>query len=186
MIQASELKKGMIIKMNGRLYSVVDAQFNFQGRGSSMLQTKLRDLESGSIANNRFGTSEKLEDVQLDRRNMEYLYTTGDTYVFMDQENFEQIELGTDTLGDAMDYLTETMVIQVQFHEGAPVGIELPITVDLKVTYTEPGMKNATVTTSFKPATLETGLEVGVPPFIETGEMLKVDTRTGKYLKRSK
>ena len=185
MIQGSDLKKGMIINMDGALYSVVDTSFNFQGRGSSMVQAKLKNLETGSITNNRFGTSDKIEDVHLDRRNMEYLYTTGDGFVFMDQETFEQVELTKDTLGDAMDYLIENMKIQVQFYEGNPVGIELPLNVALKVTYTEPAMKNATVTTSFKPATLETGLEVQVPPFITTGEVIKVDTRNGKYLERA-
>jgi len=185
MIQGSDLKKGMIINTDGALFSVVDTSFNFQGRGSSMVQAKLKNLETGSITNNRFGTSDKIEDVQLDRRNMEYLYTTGDGFVFMDQETFEQVELTKDTLGDAMDYLVENMKIQVQFYEGNPVGIELPLNVALKVTYTEPAMKNATVTTSFKPATLETGLEVQVPPFITTGEVIKVDTRNGKYLERA-
>ena len=185
MIQGSELKKGMIINMDGTLYAVVDTSFNFQGRGSSMVQAKLKNIETGSITNNRFGTSDKIEDVQLDRRNMEYLYTTGEGYVFMDQDTYEQVELTKETLGDAMDYLIENMKIQVQFYEGNPVGIELPLNVALKVTYTEPGMKNATVTTSFKPATLETGLEVQVPPFITTGEVIKVDTRNGKYLERA-
>ncbi|PLX19199.1 MAG: elongation factor P [Candidatus Muiribacterium halophilum] len=185
MIQGSELKKGMIINMDGTLYSVVDTSFNFQGRGSSMVQAKLKNIETGSITNNRFGTSDKIEDVQLDRRNMEYLYTTGEGFVFMDQQTYEQVELTKDTLGDAMNYLIENMKIQVQFYEGNPVGIELPLNVALKVTYTEPAMKNATVTTSFKPATLETGLEVQVPPFITTGEVIKVDTRNGKYLERA-
>lgn len=186
MIQASDLKKGMIIKYNDKLYNVVDTQFNFQGRGSSMLQTKLKELETGSIINNRFGTSDKIENIQLDRKNMEYLYSTGDGYVFMDNETFEQIELTKDVLDDATDFLIENMTIQVQFYEGNPVGLDLPITVPLEVTYTEPALKNATVTTSFKPATLETGLEITVPPFIETGEVVKVDTRTRKYIERAK
>ncbi|MCK9223872.1 MAG: elongation factor P, partial [Candidatus Muirbacterium halophilum] len=159
---------------------------NFQGRGSSMVSTKLRDIESGSGANPRFGTSDKIEDIHLERKNMEYLYSTGDAYIFMDNESFEQIELTKDILGDAMDYLIENSIIQIQFYQGNAVGIELPITVNLEVTYTEPGLKNATVTTSFKPATLQTGLEVGVPPFIENGEIIKVDTRTGKYIERVK
>ncbi|MFA5479593.1 MAG: elongation factor P [Candidatus Muiribacteriota bacterium] len=186
MIIASELKKGQIIKFNGKLLVVVDTQFVFQGRGSSMLQTKLRDIETGTVMNNRFSTSDKIEDIQLERRDVEYLYSTGDEYVFMDTSNYEQISLSEEILDDAIMFLKENMVIQIQFHEGRPVGIDLPITVALKVTYTEPSMKNATVTTSFKPATLETGLEVGVPPFIETGEVIKVDTRTKKYIERVK
>ncbi|MGM0608330.1 MAG: elongation factor P [Candidatus Muiribacteriota bacterium] len=186
MINAGDIKKGMFIKYKDNLYYVVETQFNFQGRGSSMLQTKLKNVETGSIINNRFGTNEKVEKVILDRRDMEYLYTTGDGFVFMDTDNYEQIELTKETLGDSIDFLKENMIIQVQFHEGQPVGIELPISVALEVTYTEPALKNATVTTSFKPATLETGIEVGVPPFIETGEVIKVDTRTRKYLERDK
>jgi elongation factor P len=184
MILASDMKRGQIVKLNDKLYSVVDTNFVFQGRGSSMIQAKLRDLDSGSIINQRFATSDKIEDVHLERRDMEYIYSTGDGYVFMDVENYEQIELGKDILGDAIDFLKENMKIQVQFYKGAPVGIELPLNVALEVTYTEPALKNATITNAYKPATLETGLEIQVPPFIQTGDVVKVDTRTKKYIER--
>jgi len=150
------------------------------------MQVKFRNLRTGSISDHRFRSQEKVELIELENRNLEYLYNQGDQYIFMDIQNYEQFELSKDDLDDAIGFLKEGIKVQVQFYEGKPVGVILPITIDVEVTYTEPGAKGDTVSNTTKPATIETGKEIQVPLFINTGDMIKVDTRTGEYIERLK
>jgi elongation factor P len=184
MIQATQLRKGNTIIFNNELYQVVDYTHITPGNWRGMVQTKLRRLATGAIIDHRFRSEDRLERAILDDREMEYLYADGADHHFMDTETYEQTHLSEDMLGDAVKYLTANAKIHVQFYEGKPLGIELPTTVDLKVVQTEPGMPSATASNVLKPATLETGLVVGVPHFITEGEMIRVDTTEGKYVER--
>ena len=183
-IQAVQLRKGMIIEMDGELLRVHDFQHVTPGKGQAVMQTRLRNLRSGSMIDKRFRSQEAVERVQLDSKEMEYLYQEGDSYVFMDSETYEQTHLSAGSIADALPYLVPNLPLKVDFYEGAPVGIEMPTTVDLEVTDTEPGIKGATASASSKPATLETGLVVGVPQFVNIGDKVRVETSTGDYLTR--
>ncbi len=185
-MRASEMKKGQTIKIDGKLYSVVDYQHVKLGKGGAVYQTKIKRLEDGSIQNVRLRAEEVVEEAYLDKRKYEYLYSTGSEHVLMDIATFDQIELDDDAFGDGSKYLKPNTQLQVSMYEGKPVVVELPNTVDLKVTDTAPEIKGATATNQNKPATLETGLIVQVPPFIKVGEILRIDTRTGEYLTRAK
>ncbi len=184
MIQATQLRKGNIIIHNGELHQVVDYTHITPGNWRGMVQTKLRRLSTGAIIDHRFRSEDRLEKAVVDDREMEFLYSDGSDHHFMDTETFEQTHLSEDMLGEAVNYLTPNMKIQVQFYEGKPLGIDLPATVDLRVVETEPGMPSATASNVLKPATLETGLVVGVPHFITAGELIRVDTTEGKYVER--
>ena len=184
MIQATQLRKGNTILHNGELFQVVDYTHITPGNWRGMVQTKLRNLRSGAIIDHRFRSEDRVEKAILDDREMEYLYADGADYHFMDTETYEQTHLNEGTLGDAVNYLVANTKIRVQFYEGKPVGLEMPPTVDLRVVQTDPGMPSATVSNVLKPATLETGLVVGVPHFISEGEMIRVDTTEGKYVER--
>ncbi len=184
MIGATEIRKGMVIKYEGRLQYVMSVYHHTPGNLRSVIQIKMRDLLGGTSKEVRFSSGDKLEVAHIDQVDMEYIYQEGDSYVFMNQENFEQVQLHKDLLGDDAIWLKENMVCKVDFHEGRAIAIELPFTVELKVVKTEPPLKGATVTNVYKPATLETGAIVQVPPFIEEGEVIRVDTRDGKYLER--
>jgi len=184
MIQATQLRRGNTILLNGELYQVVDYQHITPGNWRGMVQTKLRKLSTGSIIDHRFRSEDRVDRAILDEREMEYLYKDGTDYYFMDTENYEQTHLNEDVLGDATSYLVPNSKIKVEFYEGKPLGIELPATIDLKVVQTDPGMPSATVSNVLKPATLETGLVVGVPHFIQEGEVIRVDTTEGKYVER--
>jgi len=184
MIQATQLRRGNTILLNGELYQVVDYQHITPGNWRGMVQTKLRKLSTGSIIDHRFRSEDRVDRAILDEREMEYLYKDGADYYFMDTENYEQTHLNEDVLGDATSYLVPNSKIKVEFYEGKPLGIELPATIDLKVVQTDPGMPSATVSNVLKPATLETGLVVGVPHFIQEGEVIRVDTTEGKYVER--
>ena len=184
MIQATQLRRGNTILHNGELFQVVDYQHITPGNWRGMVQTKLRNMKTGSIIDHRFRSEDRLERAILDDREMEYLYKDGDDHHFMDTENYEQIHFNEEVLGDSVKYLVANSKIRVEFYEGRAVGIELPASVDLKVIRTDPGMPSATATNVLKPATLETGLIVGVPHFITEGEVIKVDTTEGKYLER--
>lgn len=183
-IQAVQLRKGMIIELDGQLLRVHDFQHVTPGKGQAVMQTRLRNLRTGAMLDRRFRSQEAVERVMLDQRAMEYLYKEGDAYVFMDSETYEQIHLQENALEDALPYMIPNLSLEVDFYQGEPVAIELPKTVDLQVTETEPGMKGATASGSGKPATLETGLVVGVPQFVEVGDTVRVDTSTGQYLTR--
>jgi elongation factor P len=183
-INAVELRKGSIIKHNNDLYKITDYQHTTPGKGAAVMSVKFRNLRTGAISDHRFRSQEKVEFVELDNRNLEYLYDQGGEFVFMDVQTYEQFTLTEDDLGDDKTWLKENIKVQVQFYEDKAVGIMMPITVELEVTYTEPGFKGNTSAGTLKPATLETGREIMVPLFIEIGDKLKIDTRTAGYLER--
>jgi len=184
-IPATQLRPGMIIKHNNDLHSVFSVEHRTPGNLRAFIQAKLRNLRTGAMFEHRFRSGDALEKVTVDQVKMEYLYADGDDYYFMDIENYEQTVLKHDILGDAVEYLTANLQIIVEFFDGKPVGIELPQTVELKVIETEPGLKSATASSVTKPAKTETGLVVYVPPFINEGDKIKVDTSDGAYLNRA-
>jgi elongation factor P len=184
-IPATQMRPGMIIKHNGELHSVFKVEHRTPGNLRAFIQAKLRNLRTGAMFEHRFRSPDPIEKVSVDEIKMEYLYGDGDNYHFMNMENYEQIALSAEILGDAVDYLTANMQIQIEFFDGKAVGVELPQTVDLKVIETEPGIKSATASSVTKPAKTETGLVVQVPPFINEGETIRVDTAEGAYLSRA-
>ncbi|MBI5587804.1 MAG: elongation factor P [Deltaproteobacteria bacterium] len=186
MIAATQLRVGMTILFNNEPYRVMTVQHITPGNWRGMVQTKLKHLKTGSTVENRFRSEDKLEKAHLEQHEMEYLYSDGSEYHFMNSETYEQVALSAEVLGDNVYYLIPNIKIMVEYYNEAPVGIEPPKVVELKVTDTSPNMRGATVTASQKPATLETGLVVNVPAFIEVGETIRVDTAEGKYLERAK
>jgi elongation factor P len=184
-IPATQLRPGMIIKHNNDLHSVFSVEHRTPGNLRAFIQAKLRNLRTGAMFEHRFRSPDPIEKVNVDEVQMEYLYQDGDDYYFMNTENYEQIHLNRDILGDSVDYLTANLQIRVEFFDGKAVGIELPQTVDLKIIETEPGLKSATASSVTKPAKTETGLVVQVPPFINEGETIRVDTAEGTYLSRA-
>jgi elongation factor P len=184
-IPATQLRPGMIIKHKDDLHSVFSVEHRTPGNLRAFIQAKLRNLRTGAMFVERFRSPDPIEKVNVDEINMEFLYNDGDDYFFMNTENYEQTHLTRDTLGDAVDYLTANLQIKVEFFDGKAVGIELPQTVELKIIETEPGLKSATASSVTKPAKTETGLVVQVPPFINEGEVIKVDTAEGTYLSRA-
>ena len=185
-MKASDMKKGQTIKVDGKLYSVIDYQHVKLGKGGAIYQTKIKSLADGTMQNLRLRSEETIEEAYLDKNKYEYLYSAGSEHVLMDVNNYEQITLDDDAFGDGPKYLKPNSQLQVSMYEGRPVIVELPNTVDLEVTDTQPEIKGATATNQNKPATLETGLVVQVPPFIKIGDLIRVDTRTGQYLTRAK
>ncbi len=183
MISGSELRKGVIIELEGKLYQVVDYQ-HIKMKRTALARVKLRDIQAGHTLERTFQTDEKFTRVRLDHRSMQYLYNDGNLYYFMDEENFEQMPLSAEQLGDAINYLKEGMSLGISSYQGELVGVELPITVELKVTDTDPGFKGNTATAGNKPAKLETGITIQVPLFINKEDVIKVDTRTVSYLER--
>ena len=175
----------MVLRVKGDLFVVHDFQHITPGKGNAVVQTKLKNLKSGTIINQRFRSTESIETAFLETKTMEYLYQDGANYCFMDVETFDQIMLSDDVVGDVMPYLAANAQVQMTFHEGKPVGVDIPAAVVLEVIETEPGAKGNTVTNVFKPAKLETGLEVKVPLFINVGDKIKVDTRSGEFLERA-
>ena len=184
-IPATQLRPGMIIKHNNDLHSVFSVEHRTPGNLRAFIQAKLRNLRTGAMFEHRFRSPDPIEKINVDETEMEYLYNDGDGYYFMNTENYEQLHLNRDILGDAVDYLIPNLQIRVEFYNGKAVGIELPQTVELTVLETEPGLKSATASSVTKPAKTETGLVVQVPPFINEGEKIKVDTAEGIYLSRA-
>jgi elongation factor P len=184
MIQATQLKKGMCIKHDNDLYRIVSTQHITPGNWRGMVQTKIRHLKTGAISEHRFRSEDRVERAILDETEMEYLYQDGDMYHFMNNETFEQVGLSEGILGDAVQYLIPNIKLAIEFYEGRPVGIELPLTVEMKVKETEPSIKGASVSNVGKPAKMETGLVVQVPPFINEGDVIRIDTATGSYVER--
>jgi elongation factor P len=185
-IQATQIRKGMVILHNGQPHKVLEFHHHTPGNLRAMVQTKLRNLKSGSSTEHRFRSTDNVERAVLEDHEMTYLYQEGKMYNFMNTETYEQISLSEDDLGDAVNYLLPETVIQVQFYEGSPIGIDIPGVVELTVVETEPEVKGATVSNVGKTAKLETGITIQVPAFIKQGEKIRVDTTEGRYIERAK
>jgi len=185
-MKASEMRKGQTVKIDDKLYTIVDFQHVKLGKGGAVYQTKLKSIDDGLIRNIRLRAEESVEEAFLEKRKYEYLYSAGSEHVLMNLTNYEQISLDDEAFGEGAKYLKPNTQLQVSIYEGKPVIVELPNTVDLEVTDTQPEIKGATATNQNKPATLETGLVVQVPPFIKVGDVLRIDTRSGDYLTRVK
>jgi elongation factor P len=183
-IQATRLKKGMLIKLGNDLFRVLDLQHFTPGNKRGFVQARMRNIRTGQQADNKFRAEEDVERAHLDERQMQYLYRDGDSFHFMDTNTYEQIHLDAEVLGDNASYILPEMVIAMEFYGDEPVGIELPITVDLKVVDTTPGINRATASAQVKPATLETGLVVNVPAHVSVGDVIRVGTEDGEYQKK--
>ena len=184
-IPATQLRPGMVVKFNNDLFSVFKMEHRTPGNLRGFVQVKMRNFKSGTMIEHRFSSEDKVEKASLDEQEMEYLYDDGEYYYFMNTETFEQMHLVKDLLGDATDYLTPNLKVNVEFYEGKPISVELPPTVDLIVAETEPGIKGATVSNVTKAAKCETGLVVQVPPFITEGEKIRVSTSDASYQARA-
>lgn len=185
-MKVSDMKKGQTVTIDGLLYVIVDYQHVKLGKGGAVYQTKLKNLVDGGIRDIRFRAEENIDEAYLEKRNFEYLYSAPNEHVFMDMETYDQIMLDDDAFGDGPQFLKGNEKIQISMYQGKPVVVTLPNTVDLEVTDTPPELKGATATNQYKPAMLETGFQVQVPPFIKIGEKIRVDTRTGDYVTRVK
>ena len=179
------MRKGMLIKLGDDLFRVLDLQHVTPGNLRGFVRVKFRNIRTGTLSDQKLRSEDFVERAVLDERQMQYLYKDGDSYHFMDTETYEQLHISSEALGESVNYLVPDAVIAVEFYGSEPVGIELPATVDLKVKDTVPGIKGATASNQIKPATLETGLVVNVPPFINTGDRIRVSTETGEYLSRA-
>lgn len=187
MIDATAIRKNMILKMDdGQLWRCVDMQLITPGRWKAMVQTKLRSLKDNSVKDHRFRSVDRVEQIHLDQIEMEYLYANGDEHVFMNHETFDQVQLTPEVIGEAMKYLIPNVIYTVEMFDGKPMNVVPPITMILTVAETEPNMKGATASASFKPAVMENGITIMVPPFVLPGEKIKIDTREDKYLERVK
>ena len=184
-VQATRLKRGMLIKVQNDLFRVLDLQHFTPGNKRGFVQAKMRNIRTGMQADNKFRAEEDVERAILDEREMQYLYRDGDSFHFMNTANYEQLHIDIEVLGDNANYIVPESTILVEFYGEEPVGIELPPTVDLVVADTAPGIKGATASNQIKPARLETGLVVNVPPFVNTGDKIRVNTETGEYLSRA-
>jgi elongation factor P len=186
MIQATQLKRGMCIKHDNDLYRVVEAMHKTPGNLRGLVQAKIRHLKSGSISEHRFRSVDMVERAILDETEMGFMYQDGDMFHFMNNETYEQIGLSREVLGDAVNYLIPNIKLKIEMYEGRPVGIDVPLNVVMRVVETEPGIKGASVSNQTKPAKMETGLIVNVPPFVNEGDVIRVDTETGSYVERVK
>jgi elongation factor P len=185
-MKATNIRKGNILKINNILYKVLVMDHVTPGKGRAHVQTKLRNITEGTQTEMRFRSTDDVDKVALESKEMQYLYNDPDGYHFMDVKSYEQVALSADTLGDVVQYIIPDMTIMMEWFEGNPVGIELPPVVELKIVETAPGIKDATASAQRKPATVETGLVVQVPPFIEQGEVIRVSTIDGSYAERAK
>jgi len=184
MISTGEFKKGVCIEVDGELYRVLNYEHIKMGRGSAQVKVKLQNLRSGAIVDRGYQAGAKFKRVTLDHRTVQYLYHDDDVYHFMDMTTFEQMALNADHLGDDVNYLKEGITLELLLYNDEPLAVELPVTVDLEITDTEPGFKGDTATGGNKPAILETGMKILVPLFVNKGDVIRVDTRTGQYLER--
>lgn len=184
MIQATNLRPGVIIRHQDELYTVFSVEHRTPGNKRGFIQAKLRNIRSGALTDYKFSSEDRVERAILDEHEMEYLYKDGEHYYFMHTETYEQVHLTRELLGDSVEYLTPNLKIKVEFYNEQPVGVELPSTVDLEVVHTEPAIKGATVSNVMKPAKTETGLVVQVPPFVATGDRIRVNTAEGTYQER--
>jgi elongation factor P len=185
MVKATQLRPGMVIQFDGDLYSVFSVEHRTPGNKRGAMATRMRNLRSGAIIDHRFRAEEFVERAILDEIEFEYLYADGDGWHFMNAETFDQIHLGREVLGEAVDYLLPGVHLKLEFHDSKPIGVILPDTVDLTVTETEPTVQKATASAVMKPAKLETGLVINVPPFINNGDRVRVDTSEGRYVQRA-
>jgi elongation factor P len=184
MIQATQLKRGMCIKHANELFRIVEAQHKTPGNLRGLVQAKIRNLRTGAISEHRFRSVDMVERAIMDESEVEFLYQEGDMYHFMNNETFEQIALSDEILGDTVNYLISNCKLKIEMYDGRPVGIDLPLNIEMKVVETEPAIKGASVSNQSKPAKMETGLIVNVPPFVSEGDVIKVDTATGSYVER--
>ncbi len=185
-IKATQLRKGMIIEYNNDLYQLSEVLHITPGNWRAMIQTKMKSIRTGTNAEKRFRSDDIIVKADLETKEMEYLFQDGEMYTFMDIQTFDQVSLHIGLVGDVALYILPNTKVLVDFYQGKPLSIELPGSVELKVVETEPAMKTATVTSSYKPAVLETGLKVQVPPFISEGDVIRIDTAAGTYLERAK
>jgi len=183
-IQATRLRKGMLIKVGSDLFRILDLHHLTPGNKRAHIQARMRNIRTGTLMDEKFRAEEDIERATLDEREMQYLYNDGDLFYFMDTASYEQVHISSEALGESKDYLIPEMTIRVEFYDVEPVGIELPATVDLVVKQTVPGIKGATASAQVKPATLETGLVIQVPPFVNEGDKVRVNTETGEYQSR--
>lgn len=184
MATTADFKNGLVLKVDGKLQQIVEFQHVKPGKGPAFVRTKLKDVVSGKTIDKTWNAGVKVETATVDRRDMTYLYNDGTSFVLMDEKTYNQIELAPHLMGDGAKFLLENTSVQVSFHEGEPLFAELPVSVELKIEHTDPGLQGDRSTGGSKPATLETGAEIQVPLFLETGNVVKVDTRTGEYLSR--
>lgn len=184
MIDVNQLRKGVTFEMDGQLYKVVEYSHHKPGRGKAVIRTKIRNMRTGTIIDKTFPSGDRVQDVRLDHRTVQYLYSDGDLYHFMDTGTYEQSALSAEMLGEAVQYLVDNLTLELSIYEGEPIDIELPITVDMEVTEAEPGFAGDTASGATKRVTTQTGLEVQVPLFVEVDDVIRVDTRTGTYITR--
>jgi elongation factor P len=184
-VQATRLRKGNLIKLGNDLFRIMELHHLTPGNKRGFIQARMRNIRTSALADQKFRAEEDLERAVLDEREMQYLYKDGDSYYFMDTSSFEQVQISLEALGDSKDYIVPDAIIKVEFYDVEPVGIELPPTVDLLVVETVPGINRATASAQVKPATLETGLVVQVPPFVNEGDRIRVNTETGEYQSRA-
>lgn len=184
MISTSQFKNGLALEVEGQPFVIIEFQHVKPGKGGAFVRTKLRNVKTGAVLDRTFRAGEKFEEAQMERRQADYLYSTGDEYIFMEGDTYEQITIQKDILGDNVNYLKENTSVNILKLKGESFDIELPNTIELAVTQTAPGVKGDTVTGGNKPATMETGLTVAVPLFIEEGDVLRIDTRNGQYITR--
>ncbi len=185
MISAGEFRNGVTFEFEGNVFQIVEFQHVKPGKGAAFVRTKLKNVINGGVVEKTFRPTDKMPKAHIDRRDMEYLYQDGDLFYFMDQETYEQTPLNSEQLGDALKFVKENMLVKILSYKGNVFGVEPPNFVELQVTQTEPGFKGDTATGASKPATLETGAVINVPLFIEEGEVIRVDTRTGEYMERA-
>ena len=186
MATTNDLKNGLVLNLDNQLWQVLEFQHVKPGKGPAFVRTKLKSVTSGKIIDRTFNAGTKVETANVDRRDMQYLYHDGTDYVFMDTKDYDQVNISAELVGDAANYMLENQDLQISFHEGTPLSVELPPSVELTITHTEPGLQGDRSTGGSKPATLETGYEIQVPLFLEEGVKVKVDTRSGDYLGRVK
>lgn len=184
MATTNDLKNGLVLNLDGQLWTVVEFQHVKPGKGGAFVRTKLKNVLTGRVLDKTFNAGVKVETANVDKREMQYLYKDGDDFVFMDTDTYDQVHVSAETVGDAAKYMLENQNAIVATHDGVPLYVELPASVVLEITYTEPGLQGDRSTGGTKPATLETGAEIQVPLFLETGTKVKVDTRDGSYLGR--
>ena len=184
MISAGDFRNGITIELEGNIYQIIEFQHVKPGKGAAFVRTKLKNIKSGGVVEKTFRPTEKFENAHIERKDMQYLYQDGDLYNFMDMETYDQIALNSDVVGDALKFVKENEMVKMCSHNGSVFAVEPPLFVELRITETEPGFKGDTAQGATKPAIVETGATVMVPLFVETGDVLKIDTRTGEYLSR--